>query len=257
MGKTALGVQIAMNVTERGGGVFYASLEMPCRALMQRVLSARVYTPERPISYSRIGCGQFDENEFRWLTSSAKEIQACPLIIDDGPGRSAPEIEALARVAKANLEAKGKSLDLVVVDHLHKMRHHGAGSKVQELTEISASLAEMAKRLHVPVLALAQLNRSVESRDDKRPTLADLRESGSIEQDADAVLFVYRPAYYVARQRCRSVEDEADRIAELEETGNTLEVDVAKQRSGPIGTAKLWCDMASNVIRDPEQNFPA
>jgi replicative DNA helicase len=97
----------------------------------------------------------------------------------------------------------------------------------------------------------------VESRDDKRPTLADLRESGSIEQDADAVLFVYRPAYYVARQRCRSVEDEADRIAELEETGSTLEVDVAKQRSGPIGTAKLWCDMASNVIRDPEQDFPA
>ena len=257
MGKTALGVQIAMNVTERGGGVFYASLEMPCRALMQRVLSARVYTPERPISYSRVGCGQFDEDEFRWLTSSAKEIQAWPLIIDDGPGRSAPEIEALARVAKAKLEAKGKSLDLVVVDHLHKMRHHGAGSKVQELTEISASLAEMAKRLHVPVLALAQLNRSVESRDDKRPTLADLRESGSIEQDADAVLFVYRPAYYVARQRCRSVEDEADRIAELEETGSTLEVDVAKQRSGPIGTAKLWCDMASNVIRDPEQDFPA
>ena len=192
----------------------------------------------------------------RWCTSAAKEIQSWPLIIDDGPGRSGPEIEALARVAKAKLEAKGKSLDLVVVDHIHKLRHPGGASKVQELTEISAGLAETAKRLHVPVLALAQLNRGVESRDEKRPTLADLRESGSIKQDADAVLLVYRPAYYVARQHARSVEQEADQMAELARTNNRLEIIIGKQRNGPTGTVELWADMPSNIVRDPETGLP-
>jgi replicative DNA helicase len=256
MGKTALVVQIAMNVTERGGGVFYASLEMPCRALTPRIISARIWTENRPVPYSRIARGAIDEDEWRWVTSGAKEIETWPLIIDDGPGRSAPEIEALARVARAKLEAKGKTLDLVVVDHLHKMRHSGVASKVQELTEISAGLAEMAKRLHVPVLALAQLNRSVEGREDKRPTLADLRESGSIEQDADAVLLAYREAYYLARnldsQRPRSIEIEANLMADLEAAHHRFELIIAKQRNGPTDTVRLWCDMPSNVIRDPE-----
>ena len=256
MGKTALGVQIAMSVSGSGGGVFYASLEMPCRALTQRILSARVWSEERPIPYNRIARAAINEDECRWITSAAREIEGWPLIIDDGPGRSAPEVEALARVAKAKLEAKGKTLDLVVVDHIHKMRHPGIASKVQELTEISAGLAEMAKRLHVPVLALAQLNRSLEGRDDKRPTLADLRESGSIEQDADAVMFVYREAYYLARQldrqRPRNVEDEADLMADLDAAHRQFEIIIGKQRNGPTGTVKLWCDIASNVIRSPE-----
>ena len=137
----------------------------------------------------------------RWIELAAKEMKSWPIVIDDAPGLSAPELEARVQVAKSRLERNGKSLDLVIVDHLHKMRHPNTPSKVNEYTEISGRLAEMAKRLDCPVVALAQLNRSVESRDDKRPQLSDLRESGSIEQDADTVLFAYRPAYYLERQR--------------------------------------------------------
>jgi replicative DNA helicase len=111
----------------------------------------------------------------------------------------------------------------------------------------------MAKRLDCPVLALAQLNRGVEARDDKRPQLADLRESGSIEQDADTVLFAYREAYYLERRRCADPGAEADRMADLSKVANQLELIIEKQRSGPIGTIDLWCDMASNVVRDPAE----
>jgi len=108
----------------------------------------------------------------------------------------------------------------------------------------------MAKRLDCPVVALAQLNRSVESRDDKRPQLSDLRESGSIEQDADTVMFVYRPAYYLERKRCDEQMADASRLADLAAVANRLDLIIEKQRSGPIGTIDLWCDMAANVVRD-------
>ena len=133
------------------------------------------------------------------------------------------------------------------------MRQPGQTSKVNEFTEISSRLAEMAKRLDCPVLALAQLNRSVESRDDKRPQLSDLRESGSIEQDADTVMFCYRPAYYLERQRLAGAQAESGRMAELADVQNKMELLIEKQRSGPIGTINLWCDMAANKVSDPNQ----
>ena len=253
MGKTAVACQLAYNVAERNGGVFYGSLEMPVSLLMPRLLSCRLWTPGAASSthYERIRRGDVSDQEMRWIESASQEMKTWPFIIDDAPGLSAVELEARAQVAKARLERNGRSLDLIVVDHLHKMRHPGAQSKVTEYTEISGRLAEMAKRLDCPVLALAQLNRSVESRDNKRPQLADLRESGSIEQDADTVLFTYRPAYYLERKRCDDPRAEAERMADLDATGHILEILIEKQRSGPIGTVELWCDMAANVVRDP------
>jgi replicative DNA helicase len=254
MGKTALAVQLTYNVAERGGGVFYASLEMPVALMSPRLASCHLWTPggATDIAYTRILRGDLGEMEARWVASAAQEMKPFPLIIDDAPGLSPAELEARAQVAKSKLERNGRSLDLVVVDHLHKMRQPGTSSKVSEYTEISARLAEMAKRLDCPVVALAQLNRGVENRDDKRPQLADLRESGSIEQDADVVLFVYRPAYYLERKRCTDPAQEADRLADLAAVASKLEVIIEKQRSGPIGTIDLWCDMASNVVRDSE-----
>ena len=252
MGKTALAVQLAMNVAGAGGGVFYASLEMPTALLMPRLASAKLWTPgtNNCLHYQTILRGDLNPQEWRFVQSAADEMKAWPFIIDDAPGLNAPELEARAQVAKAKFERGGKSLDLVVVDHLHKMRHAGAQSKVTEYTEISSRLAEMAKRLDCPVLALAQLNRGVESRDDKRPQLADLRESGSIEQDADTVMFVYRPSYYLERERHSNPAKEADRMAQAEKAAGKLELIIEKQRSGPIGTVELWCDVAANVVRD-------
>jgi replicative DNA helicase len=257
MGKTALAVQIISNVAQNGGGSFYSSLEMPVALLTPRFASCRLWMPgETNIEYQSILRGQVSSQQAGWVVSAAKETESWPLIIDDAPGLTPSELEARAQVAKARLERAGRSLDLVVVDHLHKMRQPGCQSKVTEYTEISARLAEMAKRLDCPVLALAQLNRSVESRDDKRPQLSDLRESGSIEQDADTVLFVYRPEYYLERQRCAQAGAEADRLADLSQVRGKLEVIIEKQRSGPIGTVDLFVDVACNVVRDHSDLMP-
>ena len=254
MGKTALAVQLAYNIAEGGGGVFYASLEMPVPLLTPRLTSCRLWTPGASVvSYQNLIRGLVNDTEMRWIESAAKEMKTWPLVIDDAPGLSAPELEARIQVAKSRLERNGKTLDLVIVDHLHKMRHPNTPSKVNEYTEISSRLAEMAKRLDCPVVALAQLNRGVESRDDKHPQLSDLRESGSIEQDADTVLFAYREAYYLERQRLASAAGESDRMAELDAVKHKLELLIEKQRSGPIGTINLWCDMAANVVRDSNQ----
>jgi replicative DNA helicase len=251
MGKTALGAVIAANVTQSGRGVVYFSLEMPVGLLVPRFLSARVWGPAGPaVAYQRILRGAVSADEARWLKSASEDFSAWPLVIDDDAGLGVGEIEARSRVIASRMQAKGQSLDLVVVDHLHRMRVPNATSRVNELSAISAGLAEAAKRLNCPVLALAQLNRGVETRDDKRPTLADLRESGSIEQDADLVAFAYRPGYYLERQRCSNPADEADRLADMEREGHKLELLIAKQRSGPIGTVDLWCDLASNVVID-------
>lgn len=252
MGKTALAVQLGYNAAEAGGGVFYASLEMPVALLTPRIASCRLWMlGTHNIYYQSILRGQLNEQQARFVASAADETKSWPFIIDDAPGLSAAELEARAMVAKSRFEQSGKTLDLVIVDHLHKMRHAGAASKNVEYTEISARLAEMAKRLDCPVLALAQLNRGVEARDDKRPQLSDLRESGSIEQDADVVLFVYRPAYYLERKRCSEAGAEANRMADLDAVKDKLEVIIEKQRSGPIGTVDLFCDVAANVVRDP------
>jgi replicative DNA helicase len=253
MGKTALATQIAYNVSVQRRGTLYASLEMPAPLITPRFVSCRLWSPDQvtAVHYQNILHGAVDDRSMRWLESAAEELKAWPIIIDDEAGLTPAEIEARAQIAKAKFERQGIRLDLVVVDHIHKMRQPGTQSKVTEYTEISARLAEMAKRLDCPVLALAQLNRGVESRDDKRPQLADLRESGSIEQDADTVLFAYREAYYLERKRCSDPNAEADRLASLGAVAHRLELIIEKQRSGPIGTIDLWCDMASNVVRDP------
>lgn len=253
MGKTAIGTQIAYNVSRQRGGVFYASLEMPVPLITPRFVSCHLWGPEFAIDYQSIIRGEVGERTMRWLESAAEELKTWPLTIDDAAGLNSAEIEARAQIAKAKFERQGTTLSLLVVDHIHKMNHPGAQSKVAEFTAISGHLAETAKRLDCPVLCLAQLNRAVEGRDDKRPQLSDLRESGSIEQDADSVLFLYRPAYYLQRKRCSDPGAEADRMADLEAVGNRLELILEKQRSGPIGTIELWCDMASNVVRDPAE----
>jgi replicative DNA helicase len=250
MGKTAIAVQVAANVSRNRKGTAFFSLEMPRGSLTLRLVAERLYAPDRPIPYTNIARGLLSDDELRWARSAAQEMKDWPLVINDAPGLTPAEIEAHARVAAAQLERKGYSLDLVIVDHLHKVREPRASSKVHELTEISAALAEMSKRLNVAVLSQAQLNRSVESRDDKRPSLADLRESGAIEQDADLVMFLYREDYYVARQRCSNAINEADRQRELDSLQGKLELAIAKQRNGPLANIDLWCDLACNVIRD-------
>lgn len=249
MGKSALATNIAFNVaknyvfepqpdgsrkTVSGGIVEFFQLEMSAEQLGMRLLAEVSGTPS-----DRVRRGDINALEFGQIRDAALEIQDAPLFIDDTGGLPIAQLCARARRRK-----RLAGLDLIVVDYLQLVTGSGSSSyqanRTQEVGEISQALKALAKELSVPVLACAQLSRQVESREDKKPRLADLRESGSIEQDADVVMFLYREAYYLSRSEPR--EGTAEHIAwqdEMEACKHKADLIVGKQRHGPIGTVKL------------------
>jgi replicative DNA helicase len=248
MGKSALAANIAFHVaknyaydiqpdgskkTSNGGVVAFFSLEMSAEQLAMRVLAETSGVPS-----DRLRKGESDASEFGRVRDAALEIQEAPLFFDDTGGLSISKLAARARRLK-----RQTGLDLIVIDYLQLLTG-GEGSKtdnrVQEVSMITQGLKALAKELAVPVVALSQLSRQVENREDKRPQLSDLRESGSIEQDADMVLFVYREAYYLGRAEPR--EGSPEHLAwqeDLDKIQHVAEVIIGKQRHGPIGTVKL------------------
>ncbi|WGW03071.1 replicative DNA helicase [Tropicibacter oceani] len=245
MGKTSLATNLAFNIAKaykkgtrpdgttgavEGGVVGFFSLEMSAEQLASRILAEA-----SEISSHKIRQGDMDESEFRRFVEAAKELEACPLYIDDTPALPISQVAARARRLK-----RTHGLDVVIVDYLQLLRGT-AENRVQEIGEISMGLKAIAKELNIPVIALSQLSRQVENREDKRPQLSDLRESGSIEQDADVVMFVFREEYYVEREK--PGDHELDKMAEWQERMSRLhakaEVIIGKQRHGPIGTVEL------------------
>ena len=193
----------------------------------------------------------FPDADAERVVLAAREFASLSIEIDEQPALTVSQIAARARKHAQWLERQGRTLDLVVVDHMHLVRASDrySGNRVNEITEISAGLKALAKELNVPVVALAQLSRAVEARDDKRPMLSDLRDSGAIEQDADLILFVYREAYYLERASADLGKEEL-RIARLAEVTNRLEAIIAKQRNGPVCTVPLFFNAASNAARN-------
>jgi replicative DNA helicase len=246
MGKTALACCIARRTASAGEPTFFASLEMGDASLADRILADVAYERHSPIPYYSIANGTLNDTKAERIIEAARRQREWPLTIDPAPGLTVSQIAARARRHSQILERQGRRLGLVIVDHMHIVRpsNRYSGARVNEVGEISAALKGLAKDLDVPVLALAQLSRQVETRDDKRPAMADLRDSGTIEQDADAILFVYREAYYLEREKAP--------VDLLIDAKDQLEVIIAKQRNGPIGTVKLFCDIACNAVRDPE-----
>jgi replicative DNA helicase len=263
MGKTALGANIAFNVarnyeyevlpdggrrTVRGGVVAFFSLEMSSEQLALRILGELTGVPS-----DRIRKGQINAAEFGMIRDAAAEIGGAPLHIDDTGGISIAKLAARARRLKRTM-----GLDLIVIDYLQLVT--GAESsridnRVQEVTQITQGLKALAKELDVPVLALAQLSRQVENREDKKPQLADLRESGSIEQDADVVMFIYREAYYLSRAEPKdNTEAHIEWEEKLDAIRHIAEIIIGKQRHGPIGVVRLHFDedltKFSNYARD-------
>jgi replicative DNA helicase len=247
MGKTALATNIAYNVakmyrTERqadgtektvnGGKVGFFSLEMAAEQLATRILAEQA-----EISSSKIRRGMITEDEFRRLVTASQEMSQVPLFIDQTGGISIAQLCARARKLK-----RQHGLDLLVVDYLQLLsgsKRTGEG-RVQEITEITTGLKALAKELEVPIIALSQLSRQVEQREDKRPQLSDLRESGSIEQDADVVMFVYREEYYVERTKpSEGTPEFAEWQVKMESVMGRAEVVIGKQRHGPVGTVGL------------------
>jgi replicative DNA helicase len=245
MGKTSLATNIAFNVAKAykrgtrpdgtegavdGGVVGFFSLEMSAEQLAGRILAEA-----SEISSHKIRQGDMDEGEFRRFVDAAKALEACPLYIDDTAAIPIAQLAARARRLK-----RTHGLDLLIVDYLQLVRGT-SDNRVQEIGEISMGLKAIAKELDIPVLALSQLSRQVESREDKRPQLSDLRESGSIEQDADVVMFVFREEYYAEREK--PGDERLDEMAEWQDRMSRLhgkaEVIIGKQRHGPIGTIEL------------------
>ena len=245
MGKTSLASNIAVNVAKAyrkgtkpdgsegavdGGVVGFFSLEMSAEQLAGRILAEA-----SEISSHKIRQGDMTESEFRRFVEAAKTLEACPLFIDDTAAIPIAQLAARARRLK-----RTHGLDLLIVDYLQLVRGT-SDNRVQEIGEISMGLKAIAKELEIPVIALSQLSRQVESRDDKRPQLSDLRESGSIEQDADVVMFVYRGEYY--KEREKPDDDNLEAIQkwkdDMERLYGKAEVIIGKQRHGPIGTVEL------------------
>ncbi len=247
MGKTSLATNIAFHVarnwkgdvtpdghrkTVDGGQVGFFSLEMSAEQLATRILAEQA-----EISSSDIRRGNIHESQFSRLVDVSNLMSTVPLFIDDTGGISVQQLAARARRLK-----RQKGLDLLIVDYLQLLSGSKKASenRVQELTEITTTLKALAKELEVPIIALSQLSRQVENRDDKHPQLADLRESGSIEQDADVVLFVYREEYYLKNKEPKEgTPEHMAWMEEMERVHGRAEVIIGKQRHGPTGTVVL------------------
>ncbi|MEM8634378.1 MAG: replicative DNA helicase [Pseudomonadota bacterium] len=261
MGKTSLATNIAFNAanawrgetlddgtkkTVEGARVAFISLEMSSEQLATRILAERT-----GIMSHRIRQGDFDKQDFEKLREATEELQNIPLYIDDKGGQSISEVSARARRLH-----RSHGVDLIIIDYLQLINGSlkSQGNRVQEITEISMGLKTLAKELNVPVMALSQLSRQVEQRDDKRPQLSDLRESGSIEQDADVVSFVYRESYYLERTEPQNDPNDPQSAEKwqrwrdrMDQVYGTAEVIIGKQRHGPIGKVTLAFD--ANVTR--------
>ncbi|WP_428409711.1 replicative DNA helicase [Hyphococcus sp.] len=247
MGKSSLGVNIGVNAakawraekqpdgtmkTVEGGKVGLFTLEMSAEQIATRIISEFARVPSE-----KIRRGEIEQEEFDKIYHATRELETLPLYIDDTGGLSIAQVAARARRLK-----RQHGLDLLIIDYIQLLTGSGKrnDNRVQEMTEISQGLKALAKELNVPIIGLAQLSRQVEQREDKRPQLSDLRESGSIEQDADVVLFVYREKYYLGRAEPREgTEEHITWQAKMDEVGDIAEVIIGKQRHGPIGKVDL------------------
>ncbi len=266
MGKTSLAVNVAYNAAKayaesggtQGGIVGFFSLEMSSDQLATRILA-----DQSGISGDDIRKGNIKETDFRKFVEASQRLSQIPLYIDDTPALTIGAVRTRARRLKRQY-----GLDMLVIDYLQLLQGSGSrqseGNRVLEISEITRGLKAIAKELNIPVIALSQLSRAVEQREDKRPMLSDLRESGSIEQDSDVVMFIYRREYYLSREEPekKGGEDDGkfnDRYAQwqqsLSECNNVADVIVAKQRHGPIGTIGLHFEANLTRFSDLEKRY--
>ena len=229
MGKTALSLEIIQNAAiKHKKNVGVISLEMSKEQIVERMLCSQL-----AVDSWKLHKGKLEESDFERMGTVLDQLSSASIFIDDSMGNSISELRAKAR--RLQMEY---GLDLIIVDYLQLMTGQNPQNRVQEISEISRSLKELARELHIPIIAISQLSRSVENRPDKRPILSDLRDSGAIEQDADVVMMLYRDDYY----------------NEETENPNELEVNIIKHRNGPIGRVSVFFDRSKMQFGDLEKN---
>ena len=235
MGKTALVLNMALKAIERNEGVAFFSLEMPAEQLMLRMLSAKTSIPLQALRV-----GDLRDEQWSQLSAATQDLASKKLFVDDGGYATIHHVRSKLR----KLKAQHPEISIAIIDYLQLMSGEGKEGRQQEVSEISRGLKQLARELQMPIVALSQLNRGVESRDNKRPMLSDLRESGAIEQDADIILFVYRDdVYREAQEKEKEMKAKAEGKEYISEFRKKSEEDaeiiIGKQRNGPTGTVNL------------------
>lgn len=251
MGKSAMILTMLRRAAEQGFKSLFTSLEMGDISLSHRMMSDVIFDmPGENLPYSFLRSGRFHEKMFEKVREASFHLEKLPIRIEQQPGLTMAQIGARARQIK-----RARGLDILAIDHLDLVKPSGryVGNKVYELGEITAACKALAKELGIVVILLCQLSREVEKREDKRPQLSDLRSSGSIEQDADTVIFLYRKSYYLASNEPQIATPEYELWQnEMAACHNLLQAIIAKQRSGPTGAIELFCDIGNNAVRDYE-----
>ena len=256
MGKSIVGVEVARNVAQQGIGVGFFSLEMSAKALWRRMACSKAFTGklysgeyDTPY-YSRIRNGEETPERLRAAEEALEALRGLPIQIDERSGLKVSEMHRWMRRLARYYERRNMELGVVIVDHIQKIapEKERRGNPVAEMTDISGALMESAKELNVALVELCQLNRSVEHRTDKRPQLSDLRESGAIEQDAEIVIGLHRPWYYLDRMMREGEELNEDQLDEMKSKKWFLEMDILKNREGQTGRVDMFCAPGANHI---------
>jgi replicative DNA helicase len=255
MGKTAFALSVALRAAGVGVGVGFLSLEMGAKKLAMRRLTDVAFDWNIKVPYADLIKGKVSQQQLDDILAANHDADQLPLWIEEQSGLTISDIRVKIERMAEMAAARGVSLGVLIVDYLQLIKPSGryAGNRVGEITEISWALREFAREFGLGVIALSQLSRQVESRDDKRPQLSDLRDSGSIEQDADMVAFLFREAYYLEKAKGKDPDKEDDRIQRLIDVQYDLEFIIAKQRNGPTKTIKLFVDIACSAVRNKVQ----
>lgn len=252
MGKSAFATSSLLTAARAGHGCVFFSLEMTGKQLGSRLLTDLAYTRGRPIFYQNILRRDVSEMDRGRLQRAEEILSKRPLRIEEQRGLTIADIAARSRKWADAFERDGGFLDVIFVDHMLLVRPTSrySGNRVREVAEISDGLASLAKELNCAVVALCQLNRGVEGRDEKRPMMSDLRDSGAIEEDASNVLFIYRPAYYLERMKPEKADAAAALQEALAEKRTLLEIIIAKNRNGATGIIDAFVDIGANAVRN-------
>lgn len=252
MGKTTVALSTAIKAAKAGHGVGFISLEMDADKLAARAVTDLAYDMGIKAPYQDLITGRVTHQDLGALESVARQIENLPLLIEEQSGLSMTDIRIKLESMMQKMEEAGTSLELLMIDHLGLIRasNRYSGNRNNEIAEMTAGLKSMAREYGIAVVLLSQLNRALETQADKRPQLSSLRDSGAIEQDADTIIFLYREAYYLQREKGGGPEKEAERIERLADCQNKLEFSIAKQRNGPVTSIDLFIDPACSAVRN-------
>lgn len=252
MGKSTFAFSTALKAAKAGHCTGLISLEMDNEKVAARIISDFLYDWQTRIPYTDIIRGIVTDDQIDLIADAQLRFNELPLLMEDQSGLTITDIRIRAERMMEESRKAGNTMSSLFVDHLGLIRASArySGNRVQEIGELTSGLKTLARELDIAVVLLSQLNRAVESRDNKRPQLSDLRDSGAIEQDADMIAFLYREAYYLEREQGGTFEQQSDRADMIAEKQNTLEFIIAKQRNGPIQTVELFADMAFSAVRN-------